>query len=123
MKVCLNLSADVSKFTDSAFFQTLDQDVVEKEPHIIKGDITTFGYLFSPSVIDFENILEYWNLGSYYDLKIDDLMKKIIEHMNLRIERSPWLFEQLITIHQRTHGKLSIKPLFNEAIYLLKQNV
>jgi small nuclear ribonucleoprotein (snRNP)-like protein len=120
MEVCLQLTADASKFTNSTFFQTLNEDVVEKDPHNIKGDISIYAYIFSPPSIDFEKILTYWNVGSYYDLKIDVLKEKIIEHMDIKMARTPGLFEQLITIHHRTCKTLPIKQLFKNTTNIVE---
>ncbi len=123
MEIKLNLSTSIHAFNSSVFFKALNQcdndekdekkiKTKKKNQYIITGDVDKYGYLFSSQEIDFENILEYWSLATYYDLKVHDLTKKIIEHMNIEMIRSPKLFEQLITIHRRTFGKIPIDPLF-----------
>ncbi len=114
------LNADISKFKNSEFFKTIQQDVVDKEPQVIEGKIDIFGYIFSPEYIDFENILEYWNVGTYFDLKINTLLQEIKNHIDLSMDRSPSAFEQIIQIHQRSYNKFQILPLFKNTTDILE---
>lgn len=112
MEIQFNLKTSTDKLRSSAFFKALEQCGQSENQHVIQGNIDKYGYLFSSQEIDFEQILEYWDLATYYDLKIDDLRKKIMEHMNTKMNRSLWQIQQLIEIHTRSFGSISIDPLF-----------
>lgn len=115
MDIQFKLGTKISRLESSSFFRALENCDNKKDTPVltVTGDIDKYGYLFSPQEIDFDKILEYWDLATYYDLKIQDLTNKIIEHMNRPMERTQSVFQQLIQIHRRTHGRIPIDPLFD----------
>jgi hypothetical protein len=119
MDINITLRTNTNEIPTSTFFEALEQCDQEKgqgsetgSEYQIHGNPKILSYLFSPLEIDFNQILEYWTQSTYYNLKTDDLMEKIINHINQPMIRSPWIFQQLILINQRTCGKLPIDQLF-----------
>ncbi len=113
-----NLKTDISKFRNSSYFQTIEHDTDNEIDHQYDGSVDTFGYIFSPQSIDFDRILEYWNLATHFDLKINSLIEEIENHIDQSLERNPKSFDQILQIHQRTYEKFDINPLFKNTTNL-----
>lgn len=102
MNVYLKLKINPEKIIESNFFQCMNQDVTDLDTYVIEGDMDVCAYLFGlTDKIQFNKILEYWNQGTYYDLRIKDMLEQIKEHVTKKEERSIEFFDNLLNICQR----------------------